>query len=86
MAEFVPVTKVGDLSPGRMKWVAVNRERVLLVNVEGMFYALSDACGHQRVPLSKGRLEGYVVESYGQNIQTPCSSIGYASTMVHAST
>jgi Rieske [2Fe-2S] domain len=53
MAEFVPVTKVSDLSPGQMKWVAVNRERVLLVNVEGMFYALSDACGHQRVPLSE---------------------------------
>ena len=62
MAEFVPVTKVSDLSPGQMKWIAVHRERVLLVNVDGMFYALRDACGHQRVPLSKGKLEGYVVE------------------------
>ncbi len=45
-----------------MTWVAVERERVLLVNVAGVFYALSDACGHQRAPLSRGRLQGHVVE------------------------
>jgi 3-phenylpropionate/trans-cinnamate dioxygenase ferredoxin component len=59
---FVAVGKASDLAPGRMKWVAVERERVLLVNVAGVFYALSDACGHQRAPLSRGRLEGHVVE------------------------
>ena len=62
MDGFVPVAKIADLAPGQMKWVAVDRERVLLANVEGIFYALSDACGHQRAPLSKGRLEGHVVE------------------------
>lgn len=59
---FVAVIKASELSPGHMKWVAVNRERVLLANVEGTFYALQDACGHQRAPLSKGELEGYVIE------------------------
>jgi nitrite reductase/ring-hydroxylating ferredoxin subunit len=59
---FVPVGKVSELAPGHMKWVAVDRERVVLVNVDGAFYALSDVCGHQRAPLSRGRLEGHVVE------------------------
>jgi nitrite reductase/ring-hydroxylating ferredoxin subunit len=62
MAEFVAVRRVSELPPGHMTWVAVDRERVLLVNVDGTFYALSDVCGHQRAVLSKGRLEGYVVE------------------------
>jgi nitrite reductase/ring-hydroxylating ferredoxin subunit len=62
MAGFVPVSKVSDLSQGHMKWVVVDRERVLLVNVDGTFYALSDVCGHQRALLSRGRLEGHVVE------------------------
>ena len=62
MAAFVPVRKVSELLPGQMTWVAVDRERVLLVNVDGTFYALSDVCGHQRAVLSKGRLEGCVVE------------------------
>src|SRR5499425_2814552 len=59
---FIPVSKVADLRPGHMTWVTVHRERVLLVNVDGTFYALSDICGHQRAPLSRGRLEGHVVE------------------------
>ena len=62
MTEFVPVFKAADLPPGSMTWVAVERERVLLANVEGTFYALSDVCGHLRAPLSRGRLDGYSVE------------------------
>jgi nitrite reductase/ring-hydroxylating ferredoxin subunit len=62
MAEFVAVRKVSELPPGHMTWVAVDRERVLLVNVDGVFYALRDVCGHQRAALSRGKLEGYVVE------------------------
>ena len=62
MNDFVAACKTGELSPGSMTWVAVDRERVLLANVEGTFYALSDVCGHLRAPLSRGRLEGYTVE------------------------
>jgi 3-phenylpropionate/trans-cinnamate dioxygenase ferredoxin subunit len=62
MGEFIPVARIADLSPGQMKWLAVNGERVLLANVDGMFYALRDVCGHQRAPLSRGKLEGHVVE------------------------
>jgi nitrite reductase/ring-hydroxylating ferredoxin subunit len=59
---FVPVTRVSELSPGEMKWVAVERERVLIANVDGIFCALADACGHRQASLSKGRLEGHVIE------------------------
>jgi nitrite reductase/ring-hydroxylating ferredoxin subunit len=45
-----------------MTWVAIDRERVLLANVEGAFYALRDACGHRQAPLSRGRLAGHIVE------------------------
>ena len=59
---FVPVIVASALAPGAMTWVAVERERVLLANVDGAFYALRDACGHRAMPLSKGRLTGHVVE------------------------
>ena len=62
MSDFVAACGTGDLPPGSMTWVAVDRERVLLANVAGTFYALSDVCGHLRAPLSRGRLEGYSVE------------------------
>ena len=59
---FVPVTTASELSPGAMTWVVIDRERVLVANVEGAFYALRDTCGHAGAPLSTGTLVGYVVE------------------------
>jgi nitrite reductase/ring-hydroxylating ferredoxin subunit len=59
---FVPVASVSELAPGTMTWVAVERERVLLANVDGTFYALQDACGHRQAALSRGTLRGHVVE------------------------
>lgn len=59
---FVPVTRASELSPGAMTWVALDRERVLIANVDGCFYALQDSCGHRQAPLSKGTLEGHVIE------------------------
>ena len=58
----MPVTQASELSPGAMTWVAVDRERVLIANVDGCFYALQDSCGHRQAPLSKGTLEGHVIE------------------------
>ena len=59
---FVAVTSVSELAPGKMKWVAVDRERVLVANVGGTFYAIQDVCGHRHETLSKGTLWGYVIE------------------------
>jgi 3-phenylpropionate/trans-cinnamate dioxygenase ferredoxin subunit len=59
---FVPVARASEVSPGAMRLVAVDRERVLLANVDGAFYAVQDACGHRQAPLSRGRLDGHVVE------------------------
>jgi 3-phenylpropionate/trans-cinnamate dioxygenase ferredoxin subunit len=59
---FVVVGKIGDLTPGEMKFVAVDRERVVLANVDGAFYALRDMCGHRNAPLSRGKLIGFLIE------------------------
>ena len=59
---FVPVARASELSPGAMKWVALDRERVLIANVGGVFYGLLDSCGHRQAPLSKGTLDGHIIE------------------------
>jgi nitrite reductase/ring-hydroxylating ferredoxin subunit len=59
---FVAVAQAGDLAPGEMTFVAVERERIVLANVEGRFYALRDVCGHRNAPLSRGKLDGCIVE------------------------
>ena len=60
--QFIPVAQVADIPPGSMKCVSVDGRRVLLANVEGGFYAISDICGHRNAPLSRGRLLGPNVE------------------------
>jgi nitrite reductase/ring-hydroxylating ferredoxin subunit len=60
--EYVAVANVADIPPGGMKCVAIDRNRVLLAQVDGRFYAISDICGHRNAPLSRGRLDGHVVE------------------------
>ncbi len=60
--EFIPVAQVGDIPPGAMKCVALDGQRVLVANVDGRFFAVSDICGHRNAPLSRGRLAGHVVE------------------------
>jgi len=59
---FVPVAKTGDVPPGGMIVVAIDRERIMLANVDGEFYALRDMCGHRNAPLSRGKLDGCIVE------------------------
>ena len=60
--EFVAVAQAADVSPGQMIWVAVDRQRIVLANVGGIFYALRDVCGHKNAPLSRGRLDGHLIE------------------------
>ena len=59
---FVAVARASELSPGAMRWVALDRERVLIANVGGVFYGLLDSCGHRQAPLSRGTLDGHIIE------------------------
>jgi len=59
---FVPVARASTLAPGTMTWVVVDRERMVIANVDGAYHALRDSCGHRGAPLSKGRLVGHEIE------------------------
>jgi 3-phenylpropionate/trans-cinnamate dioxygenase ferredoxin component len=59
---FIVVGKTADLAPGEMKFVAVDGERRVLANVDGSFFALKDVCGHRNAPLSRGKLDGHIIE------------------------
>ena len=59
---FVTVAKVGDLNPGEMMYVEVGDEPVVLINLNGEFYALSDICTHEEASLSDGEIVGDEIE------------------------
>ena len=58
MPNWVRVASAGDCPPGNLLAVESGDERVVLVNVDGDFYALLDRCSHQDLPLSDGELAG----------------------------
>ena len=64
MAEsgFEKVAETSELSPGEMKSVQLGQEELLLANVDGNFYAISDGCSHMGGSLSSGELDGEQVE------------------------
>ena len=59
---FVKVASVEAVPPGEMTAVKVNGEGVLLVNLEGEYYALSEECTHAFGRLSMGTLKGHEVK------------------------
>ena len=62
MEEFVRVAKTEDISPGEMLATEFDGDAVLIINVSGEFYAISESCTHSYCPLTDGLLEGNVIE------------------------
>ena len=58
---FVEVAKTKDITVGNMKHVEVGNYEILISNVDGNYYAVSDRCGHMNASLSLGRLDGNTV-------------------------
>jgi ferredoxin-NADP reductase len=57
-ANFMKVARRGDLAPGQVKAVAANGTQIALCNVDGVYYAIDDACTHRSALLSEGDLIG----------------------------
>jgi nitrite reductase/ring-hydroxylating ferredoxin subunit len=62
---FVKVALVKDLEPGRMIGVKGSDKEIVVVNLEGKFYAIGNRCTHMSCMLSDGTLKG-------GNVTCPC--------------
>lgn len=58
---LIEVATMLEIPVGKTKHVEVQGEEILIANVNGKFYAVSDRCGHQNAPLSKGAFDGRFV-------------------------
>jgi 3-phenylpropionate/trans-cinnamate dioxygenase ferredoxin subunit len=59
---LIEAVRADDLPPGRMTCVDVDGRRILVANVDGVFYATDDTCTHEDASLSSGSLEGELVK------------------------
>jgi len=58
---FVYVTDILGIPIGTMKLVIVDEREVLIVNVKGIYYALSNKCPHAGGLLSEGKLDNNII-------------------------
>jgi nitrite reductase/ring-hydroxylating ferredoxin subunit len=53
---FQAVARIDDLPEGKGKVVDVGQRKVLVLNMEGQFFALDSYCAHRGAPLVKGEV------------------------------
>lgn len=58
---YIEVANANEIPIGTTKYIEVENVEILLVNVEGKYFAISNRCGHQNAPLSNGDFEGNIV-------------------------
>lgn len=58
MSRLVRLGRISELSKFKMKGFHVENQSILLVNLDGKFYAFEDKCPHMGYPLSMGSLDG----------------------------
>jgi nitrite reductase/ring-hydroxylating ferredoxin subunit len=58
---FEKVAETNDIAIGQMKTVKIGTEEVVVANVNGAYYAISNACTHEGGNLSKGKLNGNII-------------------------
>jgi nitrite reductase/ring-hydroxylating ferredoxin subunit len=57
--EYVRVASVTDIPPGTKQIVEADGIEIVVVNLDGQFYAVEDVCTHDGGPLGEGKLDGY---------------------------
>jgi nitrite reductase/ring-hydroxylating ferredoxin subunit len=55
------VARAADLPPGTRKLVTIAGRDIVVLNIKGELFALSDKCPHKGGSLSRGKLTGLVV-------------------------
>ena len=55
------VGKISDIPAGKMQKVAADGKEILVINVDGNYYAINDTCTHAGASLSEGTCEGTTI-------------------------
>ena len=68
------VGKASDIPAGKMQKIAADGKEILVVNVDGNFYAMDDTCTHAGASLSEGTLEGPILTCGWHGAKFDCKS------------
>ena len=66
--------KVSDLSDGKPHKVSGEGREILVVNVDGKYFAVDDTCTHAGASLSEGKLDGTTITCGWHGAQFDCKT------------
>lgn len=58
MSDWIDVAAVDDFLPGTCRVVATDEIPIVVFNLDGRYYAVSNICTHEHAELSDGALDG----------------------------
>jgi 3-phenylpropionate/trans-cinnamate dioxygenase ferredoxin subunit len=59
--EFIPVGEVEELREGERLFIEIDEKRIVILNINGQYYAIADVCSHDDGPVGEGALEGFEI-------------------------
>lgn len=68
-SSYIPVARVGDLPPGKMKPIELGGRQLLLAHADGRYFAFARECPHEFADLQTGALDKF---------QVRCMNHGYS--------
>ena len=66
--------KTSELQPGDMKKVTVDGREIIIVNVDGNYFACNDTCTHAGASLSEGTVDGSTITCGWHGAQFDCTT------------
>ncbi len=58
---FYPICAIEDLPPGERLFIELDDDPVVILNVDGSYYAIADVCTHDDGPLGDGDVEDHQI-------------------------
>ena len=68
------VGKTSEILPGKMQKTSIDGKEVLVVNIDGNYYAVDDTCTHSGASLSEGKLNKTTITCGWHGAQFDCKS------------
>jgi 3-phenylpropionate/trans-cinnamate dioxygenase ferredoxin subunit len=59
--EFIPVGLVEEVKQGGRLFLEIDEKPIVILNINGQFYAIADVCSHDDGPVGEGSLEGFEI-------------------------
>jgi 3-phenylpropionate/trans-cinnamate dioxygenase ferredoxin subunit len=59
--EYITVGSIDELDDGGRLFIEIDNLPIVILRINGQFYAIGDVCSHDDGPVGEGQIEGYEI-------------------------